>query len=481
MKVTAALLNKHDDNALERVLDVLNMYGNEKSSYFGIVAPTKSVFDKSLESLRRQSPNSSALIGCVSSKAMTANGYEFLQLDDKTLVFQGKIYSPVPETAAIQQLAKEPKHCETLLQTLVEKSDGDYAFFMLMKDSIAAARDPVGVQPLYYGENQELLAFATNRTALWKLGIENQSSFPPGNIGFLNRHGAQFKAVKTLNYQEPKPITMDDAAQKLQTLLSESIKRRTHGLREVAVAFSGGLDSSVVALLASRLGLKVNLLHVSMENQIETEEAIVTSDALNLPLEVHLFKDSDVEQTLPKVVALIEESDPIKAGVGLPFYWAAQKAAESGSHVLLAGQGADELFGGYQRYVNEYCKVGKQEVLRTIFNDVVNIHTSNLERDLKITGHLNVELRLPFASFDIAEFALSLPIECKMEPNPDTLRKLVLRKVAQNAGMPAFVVNKPKKAVQYSTGVNDAMKRLAKKHDRTIKEYVNQLFEASKL
>ena len=72
---------------------------------------------------------------------------------------------------------------------------------------------------------------------------------------------------------------------------------------------------------------------------------------LNLPLQVHLFKDSDVEKTLPKAVALIEEADPIKASVGLPFYWVAEKASEAGFKVMLAGQGADELFGGYQRYV----------------------------------------------------------------------------------------------------------------------------------
>jgi asparagine synthetase B (glutamine-hydrolysing) len=111
-----------------------------------------------------------------------------------------------------------------------------------------------------------------------------------------------------------------------------------------------------------------------------------------------------------------------------------------------------------------------------MFNDVVNIHKSNLERDLKITSYHDIELRLPFASIYIAEFALSLPIECKIEPKPDTLRKLVLRKVALNAGMPSSVVDKPKKAVQYSTGINDAIKRVAKKYNRTVNEYINALF-----
>jgi len=115
-----------------------------------------------------------------------------------------------------------------------------------------------------------------------------------------------------------------------------------------------------------------------------------------------------------------------------------------------------------------------------MFNDVVNIHISNLERDLKITGFHDVELRLPFASFELAEFALSLPIECKIEQRPDTLRKLVLRKAALNAGMPASVVDKPKKAVQYSTGINDAIKRVAKKHQKTVNEYLTEMLQESK-
>jgi asparagine synthase (glutamine-hydrolysing) len=246
------------------------------------------------------------------------------------------------------------------------------------------------------------------------------------------------------------------------------------------VAFSGGLDSSIVAYLASKLGLKVNLLHVSMENQPETEEAIEASEKLDLPLQVDLFKDSDLENTLPQVVALIEEPDPIKASIGLPFYWLAEKVSEARFHVMLAGQGADELFGGYQRYVKEYCKDGVEKVRKTMFDDVANIFESNLERDLKITGYFDVELRLPFASFDVAEFALTLPIECKMEPKEDTLRKLVLRKIALNVGLPRLLVDKPKKAVQYSTGINDAIKRVAKKQDKTVNQYISELLEKSK-
>jgi asparagine synthase (glutamine-hydrolysing) len=480
MKVTIAVLDKHGDNAVSRILDLLQSFDVRQPMHFGLISPKKSFFEKSLGILNRQGLDSSTLLGCVTSKPTSASGYEFLQLEDAALLFEGRVYAPIPKAAVIEQVAKEPLHCETTLQTLLQQADGDYAFFMLKDGWIAAGRDPIGVQPLYFGENRDIAALATHRRALWKLGIENPKSFPPGNLAFANRDGFKFKAVKTLTYDQPKPITLDDAAKQLQALLVESIQRRVHGLKECAVAFSGGLDSSVVAFLASKCGVKVKLLHVSLENQAETEEAIEAAEALDLPLQVDLFKDSDVEKVLPKVVELIEEPDPIKASIGVPFYWEAEKAAEEGFKAVLAGQGADELFGGYQRYVTEYCKEGSEKVRKTMFHDVVNIHESNLERDLKITGFHDIELRLPFASFDVAEFALGLPLECKIEQKPDTLRKLVLRKVALNAGMPNSVADRPKKAVQYSTGINDAVKRIAKRHQKTVNEYIAELFEQSK-
>lgn len=479
MKVTIAVFNKEGDSAVESILDVLHSFDVGQPLHFGLIAPKQSLFDKNLALLSKQSKEASTLAGYATTQSRAASGYDFLQLEDSSLFFEGKVYAPISEKAVSEQVSKEPKRCEALLQTLINQSDGDYSFLLLNDSWIAAGRDPIGVQPLYYGENQGIAAFGTNRKALWHLGIENPKSFPPGSMGFFNKEGFSFKVVKTLGFVKPKKMTLDEASNKLQPLLEESIRRRIHNLKEVAVAFSGGLDSSIVAFLASKLGAKVNLFHVSLENEEETEVAIETADALNLPLQVDLFKESDVEKTLPKVLALIEEADPVKASIGIPFYWIAEKAAEAGFKVVLAGQGADELFGGYQRYVNEYCEAGEDKVLKTMFNDVVGIHESNLERDLKIMQFHDVQLRLPFASFDIAEFALRLPVECKIERKADTLRKLALRKVALNLDMPASAVDRPKKAVQYSTGINDAIKRLAKRDNKSVVEYINGLFSSN--
>jgi len=474
------MVDKNDDSTVERVLDVLNSFDLWMPSHFGLITPKKCVFEKNVEIIKKQGLKSSAAAGYVTSKSRSTSDYDHLQLDDAALLFEGRIYSSIPESSVTQQVAKDPSHCEATLQTLMEHADGDYALFMVKNGWVVAGRDPIGVQPLYFGENRDIAAFATNKKALWKLGLETPKSFPPGNLGFVNKEGFKFKPVKTLAYLEPEKITLDKAAKQLQVLLEESIKRRVHGLKEVAVAFSGGLDSSTVAFFANKCGVKVNLMHVSLENQPETEEAISAAEQLDLPLQVDLFKDSDVEAVLPQVVDLIEEPDPIKASIGVPFFWASQKAAEANFKVVLAGQGADELFGGYQRYVTEYCKDGVEVVRKTMFGDVLRIHESNLERDLKITGFHDVELRVPFGSFDLAEFALGLPIELKIECKPDTLRKLVLRKMALEAGLPTSIADKPKKAVQYSTGISDAVKRIAKAHDKTVGEYINELFEQSK-
>jgi asparagine synthase (glutamine-hydrolysing) len=396
-----------------------------------------------------------------------------VQLDNTSTVFEGITYTSTNKENFAQEVDKK-FHNETQLQTFIEKTDGDYAAFMVKNEEIIAVRDPTGAQPLYYGETKEIAAFASNRKTLGQLEIDDILSFPPGNLCSLTKVGFQFKPIKTFTYAEPIQISMNDATLNVQKFLEKAIEARVAGLKEVAVAFSGGIDSSLIAYMASKYGVKINLIHVSLENEPEIETAFEASEKLDLPMQVYLFKESDVERTLPQIVELIEDDNPVKAAIGIPVYWAAQKAQEAGYTVLLAGQGADELFGGYQRYVNEYCSDGTEKVRQTMFDDVVKIHENNLERDKKICINVDVDLRLPFCSFDLAQFALSLPVDLKFEQKQDSLRKLALRKVALDLGLPMSIVNKPKKAVQYSTGINNAIKRIAQKNDQTVNEYITK-------
>jgi asparagine synthase (glutamine-hydrolysing) len=478
---TIASLSKNGQNIVPTVLRALESL-QLGECWFVLSSPSAIHKMDNIQNLKEAGLVSAQAVGCVFPKRLKHLAPKFMKIGNTTSLLMGTLYSLfLDESVASSSGTGVFLQNERAMESLLKKSEGDFAVITVKPGKILAARDPVGVQPLYSGENADLVALATNRTALWKMGIQNPRSFPSGNLESVTRKGLKCKPVKLLCYSRPKRISMDDAARILQEILEYSVRVRVHGVKELAVAFSGGLDSSIVAFLAKRCGAHVRLIHVSLSGQSETEQAKKAAEELKLPLCVHLFEASDVEKTVPKVVRLIEEPDPMKTAVGVPFYWVAQKTAEAEIEVLLAGQGADELFGGYQRYVTKYLLNGGAAVQEAIFHDVVNLPENNLERDKKICSFRGVDLRLPFASFGLAEFALSLPIDLKIERKEDGLRKLVLRQLAKNVGLSEAIVTKPKKAVQYATGVNAEIRKLALERGLTVGEYLRSFFVKEKV
>jgi asparagine synthase (glutamine-hydrolysing) len=445
---------------------------------FGIASPTTVKIEKSIETLQRQDVNSPVVVGRVFSKIFGHDKPQPIKVDGAALVFDGSIYPTITEISDAEVVAKKlGKNHGEASKKLISEFEGCFAFAVAEQEKIIAGREPLGGHPFYYGENTDFAALASERKALWRIGIKTVNSFPPGNMAFVDRNGFKFTPVKTLHYSKAKWTTMQVAAKKLQKLLQDSVKKTVSGLSKVAVAFSGGLDSSIIAFLAKNSNVNVHLVYVSLENQPETEQAKKAAEKLELPIHVCLYDREDVEKALPKVLWLIEEPDPIKASIGIPIYWTAEKAAEMDFKVLLAGQGADELFGGYKRYVNDYLRCGSEKLHETFLNDILKMHETNFERDFKICNHHNVELRLPFATHEIAKFATELPVELKIEMKDEGRRKLVLRQVAENLGLPQFITEKPKRAIQYATGVNTTLKKLATMKRVPMKQYIQETFQ----
>ena len=171
------------------------------------------------------------------------------------------------------------------------------------------------------------------------------------------------------------------------------------------------------------------------------------------------------------------KSDKVNVSIGIGIFWVAKQTTNLGYDVLLSGQGADEYFGGYKRYIDIYSEFGEEILQKIIFNDVTKLHEVNLERDIKICEYHNLELRLPYVSHQLAEFSSSLPMKFKFNSQWDLQRKDMLRKVATNLGVPNFIVNKPKKAIQYSTGINKILHKIAKKKGVSVKEYISEEFK----
>jgi len=98
------------------------------------------------------------------------------------------------------------------------------------------------------------------------------------------------------------------------------------------------------------------------------------------------------------------------------------------------------------------------------------------QRDNPVCAFHKVELRLPFTDCEVVNFAFSLLLKLKIASIEDLLRKRVLRKVAESLEIPDFIANRTKKAVQYATGVNKALRKSAKSEGLTVGGYLKQLF-----
>jgi asparagine synthase (glutamine-hydrolysing) len=468
-----AIVSKKGMNVTEAAVTMLKTLKYEKSETFGIASPATVRIEKSIKALEKQHLDSPIVIGHVFSRILDSDKPQPQRLENAVLVVEGRFYSPTVKIVD-REIQLNP---EKLAKTLIQKSEGDFIFAVVEVGRIIAGRDVMGTRPLYYGENSDLAALASERKALWKVGIENAYSFPPGHLALIDKYGFKFKPARTLTVSKPRQTTMEAAAKELQNIVRQSLKERLLGLREVAVAFSGGLDSSIIAFLAKKTSVDAQLIHVSLKHQSETDHAKKIAEELKLPLHVYTYNEDDVEKVVKKVLWLIEELDPIQTSIAIPLHWTAERTAEISLRVLLAGQGADELFGGYKRYVDDYLRYGKKRAQEEILNDIAEMHEANFERDFKVCNYHNVELRLPFATYRMAKLAVALPLELKIERSEDTLRKLVLRRAAQNIGLPKSIVEKPKKAIQYTTGVAATLKKLAKKRRLSLREYLQKTYQ----
>ena len=475
MGAIATAVNKRGENAVPTVFSMLKQLKHRGTDAHGVATPNSTRTANSIEQITIKNMSSDVALGHNLSRILPEDCPQPVLGENTTLAFEGRLFPPsnVSDVDLILEiLGSDPQKNAS---SIIKRLDGSYVFAIACQDKIIAGRDAMGITPLYYGENDTTTAIASERKALWSIGIEDTKSFPPGNLALISAHGFTFQPIKTITQPPLEPTDMMTAAKNLQTLLLESMKERLSGIKKAAVAFSGGLDSSLVAMLAKTCGIEVQLITVGLKDQPELLHAKAAAKALELPLRIQTYTQDDVEHTLPKVLWLIEEPDVMKAGVAIPIFWTAEILSKLGFHILLAGQGADELFGGYQRYLKEYA-AGVEAVRSSMFHDVITCYEKNFQRDNQACSFHHIELRLPFADRDVVNFALGLPLHLKIESPEDNLRKRVLRRTAQNLGMPKFIINKTKKAIQYATGVNKALRRLARRENSTLREYVKRAF-----
>jgi asparagine synthase (glutamine-hydrolysing) len=471
MGYIAALLSKTGDDATPALIKMLDSASNVRGDAYGIASDEGTVTTGSHRDFRRI--RSDVVLGHKLAKIMPCDPPQPVYQHGYAMAFEGRVWQdgPLNLTTVADLLDADP--CPDIW-SFIEQGRGSYIIVVIEGSRIVCGRDPVGVVPAYVGENETLAGLASDRKMLWSVGLKAKT-LPPGHIVEITKLGISFKPVRKLEQPPIRALTMEEAVHQLDKVMTEAVETRCKGVFRGALGFSGGIDSTLLAYYLDRAGVDVDLICVGMEGSPEFSAAERAADCLDLPIRLESFTLEDVDEALDDVLWSVEDPDAMKVGVALPLHWASRSAAEAGCKVFFSGNGSDELFAGYHRYVQEYAQSG-EAVRETLFRDVVASHGVNYERDYKVCANAGLELRLPFADLRVTDFGLSLPVGLKLAPDPHSPRKLVLRALAKKLGIPEDVASRRKKAVQYSTGVDRALRRLARRRGETLRGHLEERF-----
>lgn len=272
----------------------------------------------------------------------------------------------------------------------------------------------------------------------------------PGPAGKVVCHGELVGEVR------PGPFGLD-----VEAAIGEAVLLRSgHGV----VALSGGVDSALVAALAS-----LPCLVVGTPGCHDITAATGVARGLGLEIFRRELTEREIEQALPLVLAAIPRITPVDASVGTAMYFVAEAAAEIGHERILCGQGADELFGGYSRYLSS------PDLGRELERDFLDLPVQ-LARDQAISALHHTWFSMPYLDLRVVEAAIAIPPQEKVR---DGIRKRPLRAVAARM-LPVQVAEADKKAMQYGSGVWKVLQRLARRSgfSSSVSEYLHHVAAA---
>ena len=215
---------------------------------------------------------------------------------------------------------------------------------------------------------------------------------------------------------------------------------------DISVSFSGGIDSTLVAFLAKKYK-NVELIAVGLKNSHDLEAAKSASRIININLKVKEVSPDDFISEgliLQKKLSLSQ----FEVGFMLPFWIAAKNATNP---ILMCGQGADELFGGYARF----REVNKKINLKKEVGDLLKIIP---KRETKIAKIFGLKLSCPYLSTSVIEAASVY----SQEEHIGEIGKEQLRKAAIKLGLNKDIALRKKKAAQYGSGSQKILKKAMK-------------------
>ena len=242
-----------------------------------------------------------------------------------------------------------------------------------------------------------------------------------------------------------------------EKLLSEiqNAIRETISDKKIGIAFSGGVDSTLVSKICNDLGFDITLLTIGFPNSHDILFAKDVNKHLNYKHEI-LEIDQDFFDKIASKISKKIKTDNLSWNENcIAFYHIAKLAQSLGITTVVTANGIDELFCGYNAY-REAIEVGEESVLQLM--------DSKLENELKmmkavneVTSELSIKIIQPLLDEQFIKVAKTIPISEKISGKYDLIRKHIIRKLASEIGVPDISVKKRKKALQYGSMIHKAL------------------------
>lgn len=259
----------------------------------------------------------------------------------------------------------------------------------------------------------------------------------------------------------------ENAVELLEKALINAIGQRIPNKGKIGVLFSGGVDSSTIALILKKLDEKFTCYSVGLENSEDILWAEKAAKKMGFRLKKRILAEKDVGGILNKIAGFLEDFDMVKAGVGCVTYAGAELAKKDKAKIIFTGLGSEEIFAGYQRHkeavdVNEECWKG-----------LLAMHKRDFMRDIPIADKLKIKIEVPFLDKEVIRIAMGIPSEYKLSSRQN---KIILREVAEKIGLPKEFSQRKKRASQYGSRIDKAIERIARKNGfRKKSDYIKSL------
>ena len=347
------------------------------------------------------------------------------------------------------------------LPQLIERLSGIFAFALYDADldAFLIARDPIGVIPLYIGYDKEGHVYVASELKALEGQCDGYEVFLPGHYYWSRKPGMTryyHRRWESYDYVKDRPALVSDVREGLR----DAVRRQLMSDVPYGVLLSGGLDSSVISAIAQSYSAhriedggatqaywpRLHSFAVGLKGSPDLAKARLVADYIGtVHHEIHYTIEEGID-ALRDVIYFIETYDVTTVRASTPMYLLARVIKSMGIKMVLSGEGADEIFGGYLYFHKAPdARAFHEETVRKLSR----LYQYDCLRANKSLAAWGVEGRVPFLDKDFLDIAMSLNPKAKMCPG-DVIEKKIVREAFADM-LPEEVAWRQKE--QFSDGV----------------------------